>query len=284
MSRMSKLFSAVKAFVRSLFRKKQPEAHDPPGPVSSTLMATKQVSPLFMDTYEGDYETADWAKVFADPLYYGIILKATEGNYYSPLWFTNNWPKVKAAAGTAYGTTKFRGVYHYLKFNLDGKLQADYLLSAVTKAGGWDVGDLWPMIDAELGNDGTDGGHRDSNQDASAQQIIDCVSACADQLHSELGRQVILYGSNAMRERNITSRMSCDWLAIPRYTATLPMSEYTGMGWSLDKLLFWQFYGDGATYLQGYPTVTPLGKSGDISVMVMNGGIETMRGQLFVKP
>lgn len=241
------------------------------------------LQPLFFDTYEGDYSHLDLAKILADRLYYGVLIKATEGNYYAPAWFRNYWQPIKNIAGDRYGKTWFRGAYHYLKFNIDAKVQADFFLKLVDKAGGWDVGDFWPVVDAELGNDGAEGGHRDSNNDASAQQIIDCTSLWAQTVKQATGRQVMLYGNGAMRDKGITSRMECDWLWFPRYTTTLPEEKYLKEGWTLDRLVMWQFYGDGSEELKNYPKVSPMGRQGDISVMVMDGGIEKMRSLLFAE-
>ena len=241
------------------------------------------LQPLFLDIYEGDYAHPDYAKVLADPLYFGVILKATEGLGYAPQWFIDNWAAVKTHAGARYGDNFFRGCYLYLKYNLDGKLQADYFLNFVDKAGGWDkLGDIVPVIDCELGNDGTNGGHRDTNNDASAQQIVDCTSACAAQIKSRMGGKVMLYGNGAMRDKGIKSRMGCDYLWFPRYTATLPSDKYINEGWDLSTLSLWQFGGDSVAYLSHYPSHDPLGTHGDISVLVMNGGIPALKSNLLV--
>lgn len=239
-----------------------------------------QLQPLFLDIYEGDYSHPDYNKVLADPLYYGVYIKATEGNYYAPKWFIDNWNSVKTHAGTRYGDNFFRGCYLYLKFNLGGKLQADYYLDLVEKAGGWDKGDLWPVIDCELGNDGSNGHPADSNQHASAQQIMDCTSECAARIKARTGRKVMLYGNGAMRDKGIKSRMGCDSLWFPRYTATLPSDKYINEGWDLSTLFLWQYGGDDVAFLKGYPSHDPLGTHGDISVLVMPGGIPALKSQL----
>lgn len=119
-------------------------------------------SPLFVDLYAGDMAQPNWAKVSKQPEFFGAILKATEGLYYFPAWFTTNWGLVASDSltGREYGQDWFRGTYHFLKFNQDGKTQAEFYLKAVDEAGGWGKGDLWPIVDVELG------GEKNSNQNA----------------------------------------------------------------------------------------------------------------------
>jgi GH25 family lysozyme M1 (1,4-beta-N-acetylmuramidase) len=237
-------------------------------------------SPLFVDVYAGDLGgKPDWLALTVDDQFNGAIVKATEGLYYPHdfAWLTHNWPAVKDVARERYGTTWFRGAYHFLKFNQDGAKQADFYLAAIMRAGGWAKGDFWPIVDVELG------GEKNSNQLASAQQIIDCTTAWADRVRAETGRDIVLYGSGAMRDKSITSRMGCDWLWMPRYTSTLPEITYTRIGWTLDKLLMWQYCGDGVGTLPGYPTEVPHFGKIDISVLLLKGGIDELRGKLWAE-
>lgn len=246
-------------------------------PADKTTPVGKPLSPLFLDIYQGDYNLPDLKKVAADHDYYGVILKATEGNYYSPSWFLKHWDDVKKAAPDRYGLGWFRGAYCYLKFNLSGKAQAEYYVDFIEKAGGWDVGDLWPIVDVERGHEGG------VNWLAKRQQVIDVTSEWATRAKELLGRPVMLYGNGIMRDLQIKSRMNCDWLWIPRYTEELPAEIYTRAGWSRDRLWSWQYYGDGACKLPRYPTITPLGQKGDISVLIMEGGLDRMRKELKVR-
>lgn len=222
------------------------------------------MQPLIVDVFQGDLGgVPNWpALVALGAPWHGAILKATEGTYYSPAWFAGNWRSVRTAAGDRYGQDFFRGAYHFLKFNQSGTLQADYYLKAITDAGGFAIGDLWPIVDVELG------GEKNSNQTASAQQIIDCTSAFADRVKKVTGRKIVLYGAGAMFERGITSRMHCDYLWCPRYTPTLPKEVYERIGWTLDALLMWQYSGDGQSYLAGYPSYPPGFGKCDVSALV----------------
>jgi GH25 family lysozyme M1 (1,4-beta-N-acetylmuramidase) len=237
---------------------------------------------LLVDVYPGDVGgKPNWPAVAKAPNFVGGIIKATESVSFNADWFAKNWPAVKKAGGDRYGQTWFRGAYHFLKFDQDGAAQADFYLHTIEAAGGFDVGDIIPIVDVELGNDGKPDAQgrvrpRNSNWDASAQQIIDCTSAWAERVRSGTGQQIMLYGNGAMRDKSIKDRMGCDWLWIPRYTATLPAQIYERAGWDLAKVAMWQYCGDGAAALQGYPREVENFGAVDISVVLF----ETLTGFL----
>ena len=225
--------------------------------------------PLFVDYFEKD-PAPDLALLVSDGRYAGAIVKATEGLYYWPReWFANQWAAIAGQNG--YGYRWFRGCYHFLKFSQDGAAQADYFLNAVADAGGWADGDLWPIVDVELGGDGN------SNREATASQVIDTTTAFAQRVGSVLGRDVMLYGNGAMRDLGIRDRMGCDWLWCPRYTAALPSFIYERAGWTGEELALWQYAGDGTGRLADYPVATPDGKKIDHSTLVLRGGLERLR-------
>jgi len=229
---------------------------------------------LLVDVYSGDLGgRPNWSAVVSAPNFVGAIIKATESTAFDTTWFNVNWPAVKDASGDRYGTTWFRGAYHFLKFDRNGSDQADFYLRTIDAAGGMDVGDIIPIVDVELGNDGLPDEHgrsrpRNSNWDASAQQIIDCTSEWAERVRSQTGQQIMLYGNGAMRDKSISDRMGCDWLWIPRYTATLPARMYERAGWSLPQVAMWQYCGDGGAALPDYPREVPGFGAVDISVVL----------------
>jgi len=231
---------------------------------------------LIVDVYEGDlHGKPDWPVLVRQPEFVGAIIKATEGTGYGPEWFTRNWRALRDVAPDRYGDTWFRGAYHFLKFNIDGVEQADFYLSRINAAGGFDGGDIIPVVDVELGAEGgkTAAGRdvpRNSNWDASAQQIIDCTSAWVQRVKDETGQQVMLYGNGAMRDKGITSRMGCDWIWVPRYTSTLPRAVYERAGWDLASLALWQYCGDGVAALPDYPRSIPGFGAPDISVVTLD--------------
>lgn len=198
----------------------------------------------------GGYPPLD--KIIAWPPCAAISLKAAEGTYYKPRWFKKQWPLVKQLAGDRYGKTFFRQAYTFLKFDLLGMTQADYFLQAIDEAGGWGDGDFPVSIDAEAGSE------HNTNRKAGKQQIIDCISTCAERLKGATGRPVILYGIGILRDHRIIGRLGCDYLWAANYNAHLPASEYTSLGWKVSELFAWQYAGtpDGGK-LAGYPLTVP---------------------------
>ena len=236
----------------------EPTSTDTATDVSSDTPAAADVDTqqiFIVDLFQGDLGgNPAWDVLVNAANFYGAIIKSTEGTYYDGGdWFKKNWPAVKDISGDRYGKTWFRGAYLFLKFNLDGAKQADYYLANIDAAGGWDQGDIIPIIDVELGSEGKnadgtiDPKKRNSNYDASAQQIIDCTSACAEQLRSKTGRQIMLYGRGAMRDKEINDKMSCDIVWNPCYTSKIVMNGL--QAWSLSDVALWQYCGDGTAAL-----------------------------------
>jgi GH25 family lysozyme M1 (1,4-beta-N-acetylmuramidase) len=217
-----------------------------------------------VDVYQGDLNGhPNWRHlVDLGAPWHGAIIKATEGQHYSPDWFSLNWRTLSTVAGDRRGVDWFRGAYHFLRFSEPGEAQADYYLNAVETSGGWSPGDLWPIVDVELGEE------RSSNRLASAQQIVDVTSAFAERVKERTGRDTMLYGNGAMAERGIRSKMGCKWLWCPRYTPTLPRKVYEQSGWRVEDLVLWQYSGDGEAKLAGYPASPPGFGKCDVSVLV----------------
>lgn len=229
------------------------------------------IDSLLIDIYEDDLDgKPDIATlVAAGPPWCGMILKATEGTYYNGgTWLETYWPLARSLAGSRYGATWFRGAYHYAYMGERGAAQADYFLDHVQSAGGWGLGDLWPIIDVESAG---------QPEDMTQQRVIDVVSAWAERILACTGRAPMLYGGSYLRSFGITDHMGCQALWIPSWTSTLPASTYTSMGWSLADTWGWQYCGDGTAYLEGYPHVTPIGAT-DISAVIINGGADPQAG------
>ena len=195
----------------------------------------------------------DWAPSACDPRYHGAIIKATEGAHYPYVdWFYSQWPLLQRTGDVEYGRTWFRGCYHYLRFDQDPAQQAEHFVSTVRAAGGLGGLDLPPVVDVELGREGG------PNHDASAAQVIDTTCRWVEVVRNALGRKVMLYGRNAMRELNIKDRMGCDYLWAPRYNSVLEDHKFAleDIGWSRDQLKFWQ-YTDGEHNFTEYPASVP---------------------------
>jgi GH25 family lysozyme M1 (1,4-beta-N-acetylmuramidase) len=240
------------------------------GCASSTRAHYRPEPPfLFADASHWQGESPDW-KLIAEHCT-GIILKATQGIHYAPSWFVRHWQAVRDVGGDRYGSTWLRGAYHYLDFFASGARQADVFLDHVDRAGrddgtwrngGWDHGDIRPIVDVERGG---------GNRDAEADRVIECVSAFASRVHERTGRRPILYGRGAMRELAIRSMMGCVGLWNPSYTREMVTR---GLPCPVDDVLLWQYtdgtHGDASVH--GCPLRLPGWQGGlDLSVYVQGG-------------
>jgi Glycosyl hydrolases family 25 len=225
---------------------------------------------LIVDQYSGDSGmNPPWSTLVGLPQYYGVILKAWEGTAFNDGgWFAHNWPAVRQAGTDRYGSSWFRGAYLFLKFNASGPAQADAYLKAVDAAGGWDSGDILPIVDVELG------GTSNSNHMASKQQVIDCVSACTARLKEQTGRRVMLYGRGAMRDLHISEKMGADVAWNPSYTPTMHKAGLEGF--ALDEIVLWQYCGDNQSALPNYPHQVKGFAKLDISVFIKGSAEPTL--------
>lgn len=193
--------------------------------------------PLVVDCYWQDLgKRPAWDAVVGDGRYVAAIIKCTEGTTYRHVdWFALNWPRIKSAGRDRYGSSWFRGAYHFLRFDVPGAPQADYYVRTM-RAAVWDgANDLLPIVDVELSP---------GNRGASKRQVVEVTHAFVERVRELTGRVCILYGNGAMRDLGIRDRMGCRWLWIPRYTSVLPRFVYERAGWSLQDVPLWQYAGD----------------------------------------
>jgi len=219
--------------------------------------------------HQGDRVAFD--VIAAHPDMVGVIVKISEGLHYAPReWIAHNWPAARAAGGVRYGDTWFRGAYHYLRINVDGAKQADFFLDAIERAGGWGHGDMMPFVDAEASN----------NEDATREDVIECVSAFARRIKERTGRGTIYYGRGFMRDLGIASRMGCVAIWNAGYTATMPM---TGLAPAFDRddVVLWQYTdGTNGSTAHGLPLKLP-GWSGGLDLNVyVDGNRKPLIGRL----
>lgn len=208
--------------------------------------------------------------IAAAPGMVGCIIKSSQGvgpgvspQYgHSRTWFKDNWQRVRAAGGPRYGTSWFRGCYHFATPASSGAAQADYVLSTVEKAGGWGEGDLPPAWDLE------------GDKWSSRQQILDVSSAFAERIKQQLGRAPILYTGSTWRKFGVRERAGFETLW------TTHMDLMAPFGWPNERLVLWQYVGDGKYWsprssaaMRGYPTGVPgLDAKIDMNV-VLDGGL-----------
>lgn len=224
---------------------------------------------LIADLYPFDNRAPSWTTAQASPQLAGAILKASEGIAYGgdlwwASWFRENWGPLRSSAGARYGESWFRGAYHFYRFD-DGtpQQQAQLFLDTVAAAGGWDIGDLPPVVDVELGGD---------NAAVAAQldaaEIIAQITAYTQALKQALGCPVMLYGGEALRSKGITDHLGCEVLWTADYAGALAPRVYEEAGWTGADTVLWQ-YTDGDTNYTGFPTKIP-GLGGDLSVFRPN--------------
>lgn len=213
--------------------------------------------PYFVaDIYANDLgPMPNFAALAADPRIVGVILKATQGTYYAPQWFVNNWPRARVCG--------IRGAYHFGDPNQPGAAQADFLLNLVNAAGGLTISDMPLAWDLE-------GAAWQSNQ-----QIIDVSSAFAARILERTGRRPLLYTGATVRDRGITDKMGFDGL----WTPHLNMDR---AGWRLSEYKLWQYAGDGKLYnpasaVYGFPTSIPGWGGTDMNVVMDGGGFAGSR-------
>ena len=227
-----------------------------------------EVQPLFADVYAGDLNGhARWDKLAACGVpWCGGIIKAGEGVHGGGEWFNANWQAIRAEGRDRYGNDWWRGAYFYGRFTHSAVDQAELFHLVIERAGGWGIGDLWPIIDVESAN----------NTGCTRTQVEDWVETYVAESKRLHGREVILYGGSLLYDLGITSRMGCKALWIARYAPTLPAKTYERIGWDLDSLFGWQYCGDGESYLEGYPVSSVMGRH-DITALTWPGGLQRLR-------
>lgn len=232
--------------------------------------------PLIADFYAGDGDINVQAIADAGLPWAGVVLKATQGDYYDGgSWFQRYWPAVRRVGGDRYGVDWLRGAYHYLDFAVSAEKQADAFLRTVDRAGGWGAGDLI-AVDVERG------GQRAPLTKALVQGV---TTRWAQIVHQATGMPIILYGGELIRSLGITDHMGCEAAWVARYSGTLPPATYEGMGWKVEDLWAWQYAGKTTgthvdAFLPGYATTTPAGLA-DISVLTMP--MERLRERFLVR-
>jgi GH25 family lysozyme M1 (1,4-beta-N-acetylmuramidase) len=242
---------------------------------------------LLVDLYSGDDgrlvgRHPDWQALVNTKGYIGAILKAWDGTKFNDGgWFKRHWPAVRDAGGDRYGKSWFRGAYLFLEFLQSGRDQADAYLQVIDGAGGWDNGDILPIIDVEQGGEGRPAANGKPvvpphpNRKATKQQVIDCATECANRIREQTSRRVILYGRGAMRDLGINDRMGCDLVWNPAYTPT--MVRHGLEAWNLEDIVLWQYCGDGSAAIASLPHDVPGFGACDISVFVKGSQAPTLQ-------
>lgn len=227
----------------------------------------------------------------------GCYVKCSEGlgwGIRNEDWFRRCWPEIRRVGGDRYGVDWFRGCYHFLRFQQDGAMQADYCLNLIEQAGGWGEGDLMLWVDVEEGGQGNwAGGERleaitdPAKRARLANEVTRCTTAFVTRVKARYpGMRVGIYGRGVFRDLQMVScRFSADGVANPAYTEHMPSMQ--AYGWPLEDVVEWQLCGDGVVYAKGFPSKIPGWGATDYSV-VINGaqrvGMADVRRRCLARP
>lgn len=85
--------------------------------------------------------TVDWHKVKAAGMVFGVA-RVSDGLKYPDAYFAQNWKQMKQVG-------IIRSVYQFFRPDQSATDQANYLIAEVNKAGGFQAGDLPPVLDLE---------------------------------------------------------------------------------------------------------------------------------------
>ena len=169
-----------------------------------------------VSVYQG---SVDWAKVKGAGITFAIV-RVSDGTGTLDSTFATNWK----------GTQKnglVRGVYQFFEPGEDPTKQADLVLSEVKSAGGFDAGDLPPVMDIE-----TTGGQSDATIQSHMQTWLDVIAKA-------VGRKPIIYTN-----LNTSSHFGGKFGAYPMWVASWGASCPTmPSGWK--QWDFWQYADNG---------------------------------------
>ncbi len=182
----------------------------------------------------------DWPAVQGDGVVYAFV-RVSDGTQYVDEQFEANWQGTKAAG-------ILRGPYQYFRPGQDAIEQAQLFVDKIEQAGGFEVGDLPPVIDVET----TDG--------MPTPQAVQAVEEWIAHVEANTGRRTIIYtGSYFWDDNSFGSSLSSYPLWTAHYTsAACPL---VSDGW--DHWTFWQYTSTG----------TVAGISGNVDENVFDGSL-----------
>lgn len=170
-----------------------------------------------VSTYQG---VVDWAKVKAAGHTFAIT-RVSDGLNHVDVQFARNWKAMKTAGLS-------RGTYQFFRPGLDPVAQADLLLAQVTAAGGFQPGDLPPVLDMEA----VDG--------VATATIRARMQAWLDRVQQRTGKRPIIYTA-AFMNAVVGTGFGRYPLWVANYGATCPMVPDSWSAWK-----FWQYTSTGA--------------------------------------
>ncbi len=181
-------------------------------------MSITNTGPFFMVDFGRGLRTPEWDALTRGPNVVGAILKVSQGLVYDTRWFREQWSRARAAGGARYGSTWFRGAYHFATPGdgspAHGAAQADYALDTIDAAGGWGDGDIplaWD-IEGDAWND-----------DKALRRRVSM--GFAERVYRRTGRQPWLY-ANGDIGIGADDGFSIMWTPHPKRLAPWPVSKF----------------------------------------------------------
>jgi len=185
-----------------------------------------------VSSYQG---AIDWTQVKAAGIVFAFA-RVSDGTSFPDADFATNWKAMKAQGVV-------RGVYQYFEPGVDPTAQANLLLSSVSAAGGFEAGDLPPVMDIE-----TTGGQ-------STTTIQTHMKTWLAAIENAVGRKPLIYTSPGFGS-NIGTGFGAYPLWVANWGVTCPSMPG---GWS--TWVFWQTADNG----------TVKGISGPVDLDEFNG-------------
>jgi lysozyme len=165
-----------------------------------------------VSVYQG---SVDWAKVKGAGITFAIV-RVSDGTGTLDSTFTTNWKGTKS-------NNLVRGVYQFFEPGEDPTKQADLVLSQVKNAGGFDPGDLPPVMDIE-----TTGGQSDATIQSHMQTWLDVITKA-------IGRKPIIY-TNLNTSSHFGGKFGGYPLWVASWGASCPTMPNGWKQWD-----FWQY-------------------------------------------
>jgi lysozyme len=208
------------------------------GQALTVCAAGATVKGIDVSTYQG---TIDWSKVAAAGIAFGVA-RVSDGTKYPDAQFASNWKQMKAQGIV-------RSVYQFFRASQDPVAQADLLLTDVANAGGFQPGDLPPVIDVETADGQTDTAVRAAMQ------------AWLDHVEAAVGRKPIIY-SGPSHSTMLGDGFSAYPLWVPNWGVSCPKMTSNWTTWT-----FWQYSDQG----------TVSGISGAVDLDEFNGSLADLQ-------
>lgn len=229
------------------------------------------ITPLCVDTYQGDRHGDVAALMDAGPPWHALVHKLSQGTYHHEVDRVRQFRDVMCKHAR-YGVDFFDGYYHYVDLAQDPVAQVDYHLARLAEVGGERPGTMPSWYDVERGGQRTI---------PTASTLWVALQAIAKHHLERTGRRPTLYAGELLRGLGIghgqAQALGFEWSAIASYTAQLTRDTIERTGTDEAHLAWWQYDGDGEAYLAGFPKEAPGFGKIDISALVLPGGLPALR-------